>query len=495
MLKQTFTLHEYQKAFINNIRRSLVVDKKIIACAATGSGKSKVFCTIASNAIDRGRTALIISESTRIFEQIREEIEAEYIQAGYDEDFIPPGRVYLAMAQTLARRPYLIEQFAAMGDRLVVMNDECHIGTATKIILSLPFALLIGFSATPSAKEAPHLVELYKNIVVGPQPHELVVGGYLAPYKHFARHPADLSKLQLQYGEFTEKSQQEVFDTRRVYDGLIQDLRTQSYHKCLIFTSSIEHCERLTAELLTHGFFAVQVHSGLDESTYNYNLGQFTKRLTPICVSVGILTKGFDFPEIDLIALQRATTSLPLYLQMIGRGSRIFPGKTHFTVLDYGENYRRHNLWDYEHDWATLWCEKKRTKKLGAAPVKSCPNCDYICAASATICPSCGHQFQKTKQQIDDDKKQTVLTEITKLYNEKMVGRKVSDLNAGELAIYSRLKNNKAHAIRVARAKGQSDPKFMQEYCDAMGYRPAWVEHQLRLLGSEKLLFRDFVLK
>lgn len=328
MLKTTFELYEDQKVFVNNIRQKIAKQKRVIACAATGSGKSKVFCTIAVSALQRGKTVLIISESKTIFTQVQSEVESIEISAGYDGIYVEPNKLYLAMAQTLIRRPHLIEQFFKLGPDLVLINDECHIGTATSILRQIPYSYLMGFSATPSAKSAPFLPELYRDIVIGPQPHELVVAGRLCPYKHYARHPADLKQLELQGGEYTEESQRRAFETRKVYDGLMNDLRKMRYKKCLIFTSSIEHCNNLTEELIKNGFYAVAVHSGLDKATHAYNLGQFIKRLTPICVSVGELTKGFDFPPIDLIVLHRATTSLPLYLQMIGRGSRIWQGKT-----------------------------------------------------------------------------------------------------------------------------------------------------------------------
>lgn len=493
MLKTEFELYEDQKVFVSDIRKKLYAEKRIIACAATGAGKSKVFCTIAVGALQKGKTVLIISESRRIFSQIQAEIECVEISAGYDGMYIEPNKVYLAMAQTLIRRPHLILQFFKLEYNLLTINDECHIGAATKILEQLLYCWLMGFSATPSAREAPHLITLYRDIVVGPQPHELVLAGRLAPYKHYARHPADLKQLETQYGEFTEESQRKVFETRKVYDGLINDLRTVPHKKCLIFTSCIEHCDKLTDELLKNGFYAVKVHSGLDYTTYEYNLAQFTKRLIPICVSVGILTKGFDFPPIDLIVLHRATTSLPLYLQMIGRGSRVWKGKTHFTVLDYGDNYKRHYLWDYEHDWKTLWCEKKKKKKLGAAPVKNCPRCERIVPVTARTCPECGWVFQKTKEEKEEEKQKTVLLEITKYYNEKLVGKKISELSARELAMYCKLKNKSAFAIRVARSR--KDRTFLEEFCAAMGYRKAWVDHQLELINGQKILFNDFVLR
>lgn len=497
MLLKEFELFEDQKKFVVDIRAGIMKYKRIIACAATGSGKTKVFCTIAVAAIARGRTVLIISESRKLFNQINKEITAHEIKAGNLDQVIVPNRIYLAMAQTLSLRPHLIDQFNLLNDRLLVINDECHIGTSTKIIKKLPECLLMGFTATPDAKTGKHLPKLYNNIVIGPQAHDLVLAGRLCPYKHFARQKADLSHLQVNsMGEFTEDSQQQAFQTRLVYDGLMDDLRTAPYKKCLVFTSSIKHCNDLTAELRANGFKCVPVHSGLPAAEEAYNLNQFMNGLMPICVSVAILTKGFDFPEIDMIVLHRATTSLALYNQMCGRGSRVSPGKERWTVLDYGENYLRHDVWDYTHDWATLWKQTKKPKKKGVAPVKNCPTCQYIMPATTMTCPNCGYEYPRTHQGMElVDKKESELIEVTRAY-QALVGRRISELTPVELAVYAKMKNKKLYAIRVAKAQELKTDGFLDRFAAAMHYKPSWVWMQHREMnGTTKIEYQDFVLR
>lgn len=461
-------LRPYQQTFVADIRAALS-KKHIIACSATGSGKTKTFLSIADTALEKGTTVLILTESRKIFRQIAlEKPGSTEIKAGVSHVWVEPGKLYVAMAQTLAKREFIIGQLSALGARLLIINDEAHIGTSTKLLLRLRNAYLIGFTATPDYKVAKHLPELYSDIVIGPQPQELVEMGYLSPYYHYEKKEADLSGLTKRNGEFTEESQFAAFDKPKIYAGLHSDLARQRYRKAIIFCSSIKHCATLATELRTAKYVVAEVHSNNPKS--DEELAQFMHGSVDICVSVGILTKGFDFPEIDLVILQRATTSLALYCQMIGRGSRIAQHKTRFTVLDYGGNASRHGLWNFEHDWASKWNnKKKRSKKAGVAPIKECPKCMLIVPAGASVCPECGHVFSRQTQVVDG-----TLVSVTEEYD-KIRGKRIGDLTPAELVVYRNCTNKKSFAIRVAKARGR---EYLQEFARLMNFSPYFVQMQ-----------------
>lgn len=459
-------LRQYQLDFITNIRLVMSQAKRVIACSATGSGKTVTFLNIANKALEKGSTVLILTESKKIFSQIVSQQSAIHIKAGRKYLWIEPGKIYVAMAQTLQNRPFFIKQF--QESKLLIINDECHIGTATKLLKQLPNAYLIGFTATPDYKVAKHLPVLYKGIVVGPQPQELVENGYLSPYYHYEKKSVDLTGLKKKGGEFTEESQFQAFEKPQVFSGLHNDLSHQVFKKAIIFCSSIKHCQQLTGELRSVGYQCSEVHSNNKNS--DIELSEFLHGETPICVSVGILTKGFDFPAIDLVILQRATTSLALYCQMVGRGSRIAPGKKRFTVLDYGGNASRHGLWNFEHDWGQKWDGKQKRKREGIAPTKECPKCFLMVSARAIECPECGYKWDKREQELIEGE----LVDITDEYN-SIRGKFIADLTPFELALYAKSTNKKSFAIRVAKSKGED---FCKSYAKEMNYKPYWVQMQ-----------------
>ncbi len=488
-----FQLREYQQKFADSVVRHLAKYKRVIACAATGSGKTKTFIYLAIRAQSKGKTVLILTESSKIFEQLTNEINAGNIDASKKDSTILPGHIYIAMAQTLVRRKRMVESFSSLANDLLVITDEAHIGTPTKLLLQLPNALHIGFTATPDWRSAKHLPILYNACVVGPQPDELVQSGHLIGYRHFGRERAEFDELKIKNGEFTEESQEAVFETRKVYDGIIEDLKTIPFRKAIVFCSSIKHCQNTSERLGAAGILNIQIHSQRDKAEQSFDMARFKDLNSSInvCVSVGVLTKGWDYPPLDLVALLRATTSLPLYMQMIGRGSRPYEGKKLFTVVDYGQNCKRHGFWDAEVDWQAKWKEQKKKKKDGVAPVKNCPECDFMVSVSVMTCPNGGHKF--TPPPNEPDKEETKLIEYTAHYR-KLIGRKISTLSPQELAMYAKYKNKKAFAIRVARAREQQENGFMLQFAIFMGYKTGWAYHQSLQLTNEPIQFTDITL-
>lgn len=499
MKKINFQLRPYQQTFVNNLAIGLRDHRRVIACAATGSGKTKMFIEVARRAVDNGRAVVIISETTKIFDQIIHEAGGVEIANGKKHVHIKGGELYIAMAQTLARRPLIIAQLAALEFPPLIIVDEAHIGTPSNIIRRLIEAsnpYILGFTATPDARVAKHLPELYNNCVVCCQVDDLIQQGFLCSYQHLARTKADTNILEMRNGEFTEQSQQAAFGTSAVYDGIFEDLRVQPFTKAMIFVASIKHAKEMNERLRAEGFASVEYHSQLENASYE--LAKFTDlNLANICVSVASLTKGFDCPSVDLVILNRATTSLPLYLQMIGRGSRPVwsldgkPTKTHFRVLDYGGNWERHGLYFEDREWDKMWQITKRSKKgEGVAPVALCPSCESIITASQRICQYCGHERPLTEKELE----QGELVEVTSHYN-SLVGRKISELTPTELAIYAKLKKKQVFAARVAKAKEQMQRGFLPAFAAAMGYKSSWADIQLSMIGATPIDFADIQLR
>ena len=480
-----FTLFPYQTAFVDQLRAGLAKHRSLIACLPTGGGKTKIFTSITLAAYKRGRTVLILTESTAIYSQILEEVGKDAIRIGDGvKEFYPhSGKVYVAMVQTLARRPLMLAEFAKMGRGLLVIADEAHIGTHKKVLAALDESFLLGFTATPDYRVAKHLPGLYQDCIVGAQVGDLIGLNRLSPYRHFERKGGQLDRLVKKAGEFTEESQAVAFLEPESIAVLIKDVRqalSDGRKKVMIYTSSIAACRVVVTAFRESGVMACEVHSKNPHS--EFELYQFEEGDHQVCVSVGSLTKGYDFPAIDCIILYRATTSLALYLQMIGRGGRVMEAKKDFLVLDYGGNGTRHGRWDMSRDWSGKWNGKDRSR--GAGGGKLCPKCLALNVTSAEKCSECGHSFV-TKQK----KKKTLEgTQLVELGGIGFTGRMVSSLSPEELLEWSRVSKKTHFAWRIARTQGD---RFLAKYATVSGYSGGWVRRQ----GQEETGFKDFKIK
>ena len=482
------TPRPYQIDIVDRTSRSLAKNKAVILHAPTGAGKSIMIDMIVSRTIAKGKAVLVLSDARKIYNQLVKECNGIEINASVKEIAIQVGKCYVGMIQTILKRPMIIEQLRKLESNLILLVDECHISTSTKLIDHLPDAYRIGCTATPYGVLHKHLPEYYNDLVEGPQVDWLIQQGFLTNYRHKARTPADTSLLKIRNGEYTEKSQESVFSAKAVYDGLFEDLRQFPFKKAVIFVASIKQAEALHSKLLDQGFAACRYHSQVDHG--DYELAKFTTlHLCNVLVTIKSLSKGWDYPPVDLVALMHKTLSTSVYQQEIGRGSRIYPGKNMFTVLDYGSNWKQHGLYFEDRPYSELWNKVKQpSEKLEASSNKICVNCENVIPITARICKYCDYEYPETEKHLA----QGELVDLTEEYHQ-LVGRKVSELTAHELANYAKIKNKKPYAIRVARAKEQIQPGFLMDFAAEMKYKRSWIDHQI--IPIEPIEFSDITLR
>lgn len=446
----------------------------VIAQAPGGTGKTKTFISICNDSNRNGYTVLVITDKKKVFKQIARESNGFTIGGKAKQKYIDvyEGVTYVAMAQTLRNRPMIIDQFNLLDKPVIVIVDECHISTCKSVLDKLLNRKTIGFTATPDVRIASHLPELFEGIVCTEPIQWFIDEGYLCDYQHIMRKSGEGVKgLKKTRGEYDEKEQRRFFGTDLHYQELFKDLHETPFSKGMIFTASIEHCEEVYDKLKEAGFKVSISHSKRQDD--EFQIFEFERKDgNNIIVSVGSLTTGYDYPPVDLVVLYRATTSLALYLQMIFRADRICEGKRFFTVLDYGLNFEKHKAYNFPHPWENMWKEKKKRDSDGVVNYKQCPNCDSMILASEMVCKWCHFELPKPEENLKDLGKNIEMTGL----KEKLIGRKLSELNPKELALYANIFNRRPFAQRVARCRG-----MLVEFAHEMGYNHRWAEKQVEL--------------
>lgn len=158
---------------------------------------------------------------------------------------------------------------------------------------------------------------------------------------------------------------------------------------CAAFCSSIGHADALAAAFSAEGIPAVSLHSKLPEEEKERRKKLFSEGKAKVAASVDMLSEGWDETGVDLILLLRPTMSPMVYVQQVGRGMRLHPGKKDVLVLDCADAVARHGL-----PSAPVVVVPGHSGK-GEAPVKLCPECDFALHASIMTCKECGYVFPR----------------------------------------------------------------------------------------------------
>lgn len=259
-----------------------------------------------------------------------------------------------------------------------------------------PDLRIIGFTATP--------YRMSTGMICGPENllnavcyevgvKQLIVGGFLSPLIPKAgRDKVDASGIAIRAGEFVPGELERLMDTEPLVKAACTEIieYTKDRRSCLIFASGVEHGQHIERVLNASGEPAASVFGDTDSRDRRSILDDFRAGRLKYLVNMGVLTTGFDAPNIDCVALVRPTMSPGLYYQMVGRGFRKAPEKTNCLVLDFGGNILRHGPVDEIRVSAA-----GGSSTPGEAPAKECPNCRAVLALGYGACPQCGFIFPK----------------------------------------------------------------------------------------------------
>lgn len=220
--------------------------------------------------------------------------------------------------------------------------------------------------------------------------NDLIADGYLAPLiPKRTKTEIDISNVGIANGEFIASQLQKASDREEItFNGLREVVEIgHDRRSWLLFASGIEHAEHIAEMLGSFGIQCAAVHSK-QKSEYNDAAIKAFKNYELRAISnFGKLTTGFNHPAIDLIGMFRATLSVPLWVQMLGRGTRPWEGKENCIVLDFARNTPRLGPIN------DPIIPKKKGEKAGDAPIKLCEACGAYNHASVRYCCACGAEF------------------------------------------------------------------------------------------------------
>jgi superfamily II DNA or RNA helicase len=389
-------LREYQERFVNGIAKKLITVRKVVGQLATGGGKTICFCAISKRYIDKAKKKVVIAvhrkellKQTRVTAFNNFGLTCQPIVAGMK--FIPDADIYVCMVESLHKRVSQLPK-----DIGLVIVDECHIANFNKLHTHFPSQYIIGFTATPLSNSKKRPVKMfYDDIVCGVDIPELIKTGSLCQNVTWApKEIVDRMELAVKGEEFDENLMAEAFGKPKYISNTVGAYEKWAKNtKTIVFNVNIFHSQEVTKAFVEKGYSAQHLDGETPKEEREKVLTWFKNTPDAILCNVGIATTGFDEPSIETVIINKATMSMPLWLQMCGRGSRPTDTKIMFTIIDMGGNAIAHGDWCNTRDWVKIFNEPPKPGKSTAAPVKSCPQCDAIVPASAKKCPYCGYEW------------------------------------------------------------------------------------------------------
>ena len=322
--------------------------KHAIEILPTGSGKSIIIANIAKDL--EGKT-IVFQPSKEILEQNF----AKFISYGYRASIYSASagqkridKVTFATIGSVANKHYLFKDFKN------IIIDECHLVSAKggmyhDFIKAVEGCKVLGLTATPyrltATMEGAMLKfltrtrpRIFSDVLYVVQNDVLFNNGFLAKLKYFSFDVIDRKMLQLNTtgSDFTEaslKSYYKKIDFPKV--TAYWALRLLDKRKNLLIFSSLVEDAYAAAKIIPG---AVVLTGETEKGKRESILSDFKAGRIKCVVNVGVLTTGFDYPELEAVLIARSTMSLSLYYQIIGRGMRPHPNKDECWIVDLGGN-------------------------------------------------------------------------------------------------------------------------------------------------------------
>ncbi|KAI1623481.1 DEAD/DEAH box helicase [Exophiala viscosa] len=353
--EEAIRLREYQEECIQSVLSYLRKGHKRLGISlATGSGKTVIFTQL----IDRIEPPTPFAQQTLILAHRRELVEQA---ARHCERAYPGKSIEIEMGETHATgaADITIASVRSMvsGDRLskyrpdrfkLVLVDEAHHIVAPGYLQVLAhFGLeekkdtspaLVGVSATFSRFDGLRLGAAIDHIVYHRDYVDMIGEKWLSDVMFTTvKSKADLSRVKSgRDGDFQTGQLSDAVNTEITNDITVKAWLSEAADRksTLVFCVDIAHVTSLTSTFRKHGIDAHYITGATKKNVRAERLEAFKNREYPVLLNCGVFTEGTDMPSIDCVLLARPTKSRNLLVQMIGRGMRLYPGKTDCHVID-----------------------------------------------------------------------------------------------------------------------------------------------------------------
>ena len=349
--------------------------KKTLLVLPTGTGKTIVFCSLAEDCVRDGERVLILAHRGELLDQAADKLSRATglgcaTEKAEETCLGSWFRVAVGSVQSLMREKRL-KQFPADYFSTIIVDEahHCLSDSYQKILQHFNRSKVLGVTATPDRSDMRNLGQYFESLAYEYTLPKAIKEGYLCKIKaQTIPLTLDLSGVGTQAGDYKTSDLGTALDPY-LYQIAEEMAKCCMDRKTVVFLPLIKTSQKFRDILEQKGFAAAEVNGESQDRAQvlaDFEAGKYNV----LCNSL-LLVEGWDCPVVDCIVVLRPTKIRSLYSQMIGRGTRLFPGKDHLLLLDFLWHTTRHELCHPAH----LICEssevaEKMTENIEAA---GCP--------------------------------------------------------------------------------------------------------------------------
>ncbi len=382
-------LRDYQERAVQRVIDAL--DRRPLLVAPVGSGKTACAAAIVERV---NRPTLWLAHRKELIEQaairlMTHDLPVGVVMAGYRP--IQSARVQVASVQTLARR--------GRPRAGLIVIDEAHRVAAqgyASILAAYPDAAVVGLTATPFRLDGRGLGNVFGELIVAAFTDELCDAGVLCRPKVYASQTPDLHGLRVIAGDYSLDGLAQRTNTAALNADIVRTWQQRAAGKRTVaFAVDIAHSLAIVSAFRQAGVPAEHLDGALAAPARSAILERLRVGRTLVVSNCMVLTEGWDLPALECAIVARATASLNLHVQMIGRVMRAASGKDGAIVLDHAGNHHAHGPVTRRVAYSLSNEKVRHSEPLG---LRRCEACCLLFEPSAPACPDCGWQPPATAE-------------------------------------------------------------------------------------------------
>lgn len=350
------------------------IDKTLVVLP-TGCGKTIVFAKITEDCVRSGERVLILAHRSELLEQAADKIEKSTglkssVEKAEESCLGSWYRITVGSVQTLMREKRL-NQFSPDYFDVIIIDEahHCISDSYRRILDYFNEAKVLGVTATPDRGDMKNLGQVFESLAYEYTMPQAIREGYLSPIKAMTIPlKMDLSGVSVQSGDFKAGDLGTALEPY-LYQIADEMAKYCNNRKTVVFLPLVKTSQKFRDILNEKGFKAAEVNG--ESRDRAEILEDFEKGKYNVLCNSMLLTEGWDCPSVDCIAVLRPTKVRGLYCQMVGRGTRLSPGKDHLLLLDFLWHTERHELCHP----ASLICENEEVAQKMTENLENAAGC------------------------------------------------------------------------------------------------------------------------